>query len=90
MIEKTNENNATIILEWMQEASVSYNVSISPSPLSSKMISRNMRQLIILYNTSYSVVVLATLCGQNMNMTAIDIAVDYVGKTDVYTVELII
>ena len=89
MIEKTNQNNATIILEWMQEASVSYNISVIPSPLSSKMISRNMRQLTVLYNTSYSVVILATLCGQNINMTAIDVAVDYLGKTDVYTVELI-
>ena len=48
-----------------------------------------MRQLTVLYNTSYIVVILATLCGQNINMTAIDIAADYVGKTDVYTVELI-
>ena len=90
MVEKTNQNNATIILEWMQEAGVLYNVSISPNPLSSKMISRNMNQLTVLYNTSYIVVILATLCGQNINMTTIDVAVDYVGKTDVYTVELII
>ena len=62
----------------MQEAGVSYNVSISPNPLSSKMISRNVRQLTVLYNTSYIAVILATICGQNINMTATDIAVDYV------------
>ena len=73
-------------MEWREEAGVSYSISAIPSPLRSRL-SGNTSQLTILYNTSYSVVVSATLCGQNMNMTAIDIAVDYIGKTDVYTVD---
>ena len=87
--ENYNTDNVTVTLEWREEAGVSYSISAIPSPLRSRL-SGNMSQLTILYNTSYSVVILATLCGQNMNTTAIDIDVDYLGKTDVYTVELII
>ena len=63
----------------MQKAGVSYNVSAVPTPLRSK-VSGNMNLLTILYNTSYSVVVFATLCGQNMNMTIIDISVNSTGE----------
>ena len=63
----------------MQEAGVSYNVSAVPTPLRSK-VSGNMNLLTILYNTSYSVVVFAILCGQNMNMTIIDISVNSTGE----------
>ena len=84
--EDYNTDNVTVALEWREEAGVSYSISATPSPLRSRL-SGNMSQLTILYNISYSVVVSATLCGQNMNMTAIDIAVDYVGKTDVFNVD---
>ena len=60
-------------------AGVSYNVSAVPTALRSK-VSGNMNLLTILYNTSYSVVVFATLCGQNMSMTTIDIRVNSTGE----------
>ena len=65
----------------MQEAGISYNVSAVPTPLRSK-VSGNMNLLTILYNTSYSVVVFATLRGQNMSlsMTTIDISVNSTGE----------
>ena len=72
-------NNATVVLEWEQETGVSYNVSVVPYPLESRL-SGNTSQLIVLYNISYRVIVVATLCGQNMNMTAIDIIVNYPGE----------
>ena len=81
MVEKSNQNNATVILEWMQEAGVSYNVSVNPNPLESKLNGTTSR-LMILYNTSYYVTIVATLCGNNMNMTAIDITVDQLGEFD--------
>jgi hypothetical protein len=81
MVEKSNENNATVILEWKQEVGVSYNVSVIPSPLESNS-SLTMNQLVILYNTSYCATVVATLCGNNMNRTAFDISVDQPGVFD--------
>ena len=64
----------------MQEPGASYNVSAVPNPLKNK-VSENMSQLTILYNTSYSVVVFAILCGQNINMTIIDISVNSTGES---------
>ena len=81
MIEIMNQNNATIILEWMQKAGVSYNVSVNPNPLESKL-NETMNQLMIYYNTSYKVSVVATLCGKHMNKTDIDITVDRLGEFD--------
>ena len=78
--EDYNTKNVTIILEWMQEPGVSYNVSVIPSTLTESRITGNTHQLTILYNTSYGVVVLATLCGLNMNMTVINISVNYTGE----------
>ena len=72
-------NNATVIIEWEPETSVSYNVSVLPDPLEFRL-NANLSHLIVLYNTSYRVTLVATLCGQNMNTTAIDIAVNYTGK----------
>ena len=80
-VEKLNKNNATVILEWIQEAGVSYNVSVNPNPLESKLNGTTSR-LTILYNTSYHVTIVAILCGNNMNMTAIDITVDQSGEFD--------
>ena len=81
MFEIMNQNNATIILEWMQKAGVSYNVSVNPNPLESKL-NETMNQLMIHYNTSYEVIVLATLCGKHMNKTVVDIIVDQSGEFD--------
>ena len=78
--EDYSTNNVTVILEWVQEPGVSYNVSVVPDPLKRK-VSQDMNQLTILYNTSYSVVVFATLCGQNMNMTIIDISMNSTGES---------
>ena len=82
-------NNATVIVELVQEVGVSYNLSVVPYPLESKIISENTSQLTVLYNTSYRVTVLAELCEQNIyrNMTAIDINVSYIGKTDVCNID---
>ena len=80
-VRKSNENNATVILEWIQEVGVSYNVSVTPNPLESSS-SRATSQLVVLYNTSYHVNIVATLCGNNMNRTAIDISIDQPGAFD--------
>ena len=77
-VKKSNENNATVILEWIQEVGVSYNVSVTPNPLKSSS-SGTTSQLVVLYNTSYHVNIVATLCGNNVNRTAIDIYVDQPG-----------
>jgi hypothetical protein len=87
-VKMSNVDNATVILEWEQEVGVSYNVSVIPSPLESNS-SGTMSQLVILYNTSYCVTVVATLCGNNMNRTAIDISVDRPGALDNVTLILI-
>ena len=77
-IKKSNESNATVILEWVHEVGVSYNVSVTPNPLESSS-SGTKSQLVVLYDTSYHVIIVATLCGNNMNRTAIDISVDQPG-----------
>jgi hypothetical protein len=81
-IKKSNENNATVVLEWMQEDGVSYNVGVTPNPLAENNSSGTRSQLTILYNTSYRATIVATLCGNNMNRTAIDIFVDRPGALD--------
>jgi hypothetical protein len=58
-----------------------YNVSVTPNPLKSNS-SLTRSQLAILYNTSYRVTIIATLCGNNMNRTAIDFSVDQPGVFD--------
>ena len=77
---KFTTNNATVIVEWEQEIGVSYNVSVLPNPLEFRLIEKNTGHLTVLYNTSYRVTVVATLCGRNMNMTAIDVDVNYIGN----------
>ena len=74
MVEESNENNATVILEWIQEAGVSYNVSVTPNPLESSS-SGTTSQLVVLYNTSYHVNIVATLCGNNINRTIFEISI---------------
>ena len=81
-VEKSNENNATVILEWIQEVGVSYNVSVTPNPLESSS-SGATSQLVVLYNTSYHVNIVATLCGNNRNRTAFDISIDQPGAFDI-------
>ena len=80
-VKKSNKNNATVILEWIQEVGVSYTVSVTPNPLESSS-SGTKSQLVVLYNTSYHVNIVATLCGNNMNRTAIDISIDQPGAFD--------
>jgi hypothetical protein len=60
---------------------VSYSVSVIPNPLASNS-SGTLNQLVILYNTSYCATIAATLCGNNMNRTTIDISVDRPGVLD--------
>lgn len=78
---KSNKNNVTVILEWMQEAGVSYNVSVVPTPLESKLNGTGS-YLNILYNTSYHVTIVATLCENNMNIMDFDITHDRPGVFD--------
>ena len=80
-VKKLNLNNATVILEWIQEVGVSYNVSVTPNPLESSS-SGTTSQLVVLYNTSYHATIVATLCGNNANRTAIDISIDQPGAFD--------
>ena len=79
---RSNESNATVILEWIQEVGVSYNVSVTPNPLESSS-SGATSQLLVLYNTSYHVNIVATLCGNNMNRTAFEISIDQPGAFDI-------
>ena len=82
-VERSNENNATVILEWIQELGVLYNVSVTPNPLESNSSgTMSQLQLVILYNTSYHMNIVAMLCGNNVNTTAIDISVDQPGAFD--------
>ena len=81
-VKKSNKNNATVILEWIQEVGVSYNVSVTPNPLESSS-SGATSQLLVLYNTSYHVNIVATLCGNNMNRTAFEISIDQPGAFDI-------
>ena len=69
-------------MECIQEAGVSYNVSVIPNPLESSS-SGAKSQLVVLYNTSYHVNIVATLCGNNVNMTAFDISIDQPGVFDI-------
>ena len=77
--ENYNIDNATIILEWSKETGVTYRVNVIPSPLEN-INGGNTSQLIVLYNTSYSVDVLATFCENNTNKTVIDIIVNQFGE----------
>ena len=74
-------SNVTIIVEWEQESGVSYNVSVIPNPLAFRFYG-NTSQLTVPYNTTYSVTVVATLCGRSRNVvtTDIDITADYLGE----------
>ena len=60
---------------------MSYNVSVTPTPLESSS-SGATSQLVVLYNTSYYATITATLCGSNINWTAIDISIDQPGVFD--------
>ena len=65
--EQLGADNVTVHLEWSQEAHVSYSLAISP------ILDRSARpnvvnssvQLMVPYNTTYSVRLVASLCGQN-------------------------
>ena len=78
--ETYNTDNATINLEWSKEIGVTYSVRVNPHPLEKNMTDENTSQLIVLYNTSYSVIVLAALCGKNMNMVVINITLNQLGE----------
>ena len=67
-------NNATVTLEWAQEAGVSYNVSIIPQ-VDVKFIDNTAVQLIgVAYNVGYNVSIVSILCGRNSTTTSIQLS----------------
>ena len=71
-IDVFEDDSIIVALEWMAENGVIYNVSIIP-PVPFTKISGTNVELRVSYNTSYSVTVLATLCGQNSTNSTLEI-----------------
>ena len=72
-------DNATIILTWIQGTGVLYDINVVPNPLKSR-VNGNTNHLTIVYNTTYTVTLIATLCGQNTDTTVINITVNQSGE----------
>lgn len=67
-------NMVTVILEWKEEAGVSYIAEIFPATQIPLTLTENTRlQLELSYNTVYNVTITATLCGQNSVNTSISL-----------------
>ena len=56
--------NITVTLKWVQEAGVSYNISIFPQ-VNHESIDSTVVQLRITYNVMYNVSIMRTLCGRH-------------------------
>ena len=67
--EQFGKNNATVILEWINEGGgVSYNASVTPQSPLIEMFTRNGTQgvkLVLLYNIQYNLSTVATLCEES-------------------------
>ena len=64
-------NNFIVTLEWSECSGESYSVATVPEPAAMHMMSSlmsNRVQLVLLYDTEYTVIVTAMLCG-NSNAT---------------------
>ena len=56
-------DNYTVILEWFQFSGETYTVAATPELLHTDFIANTSVQLVMLYDTQYSVNVTASLCG---------------------------
>ena len=62
--------NVTVTLEWTQESDVTYNVSIHPK-VELEYTRENVLLVMIPYNISYHINVVASLCGQYSTTTTL-------------------
>ena len=66
------KTNVTVMLELIRESGVTYNVSIQPTvELEYARLRENVLLLMILYNVSYHVSIVANLCGQYSTSTVL-------------------
>ena len=68
--ERFGSNAVTLILEWTQENSYSYNISAAPQ-VAIRSIGSTSVQLAVPYNTLLNVSITALLCGQKHATTSI-------------------
>ena len=67
-------NNATVTLEWAQEAGVTYNVSVAPK-MDVNFIDNTAVKLIgVAYNVGYNVSIVSILCGRNSTTTRVQLS----------------
>ena len=67
-------NNATVTLEWSQEAGVTYNVSVAPK-MDVNFIDNTAVKLIgVAYNVGYNVSIVSILCGRNSTTTRVQLS----------------
>ena len=65
-ITQYGSDNATVVLTWIPENDVSYDVSVNPSVDNAiRFIKTTSIEVALLYNTPYTVTITATLCGDN-------------------------
>ena len=71
-------DHLTVLLEWMAEKGVTYNLTTEPETIAENITTSNiiLIKITVSYNTSYNVSVEATLCGR-MNVSTVEI---YYGK----------
>ena len=58
--------NITVSLEWTPADDVVYSVTVDPRPLDMMSITNTLWNLILFYDTSYTVKIIATYCGRNI------------------------
>ena len=67
VVNRTNifeEDEIVVLLEWMEQSGVAYNVTITPRvPI--VWVSGTSVKVRVDYNVNYNVTISATLCGQN-------------------------
>ena len=66
MVSEQFKNNSIVItVEWTVENGAFNSLSVTPQALETVNFRPSSRQLMLSYNVSYSVSVVASLCGQN-------------------------
>ena len=72
-------NNVAVTLVWSHKNGISYSISVDPQAMDDiNFTGKNSARLMLLYDTKYSVSVVASLCGHNS--TALNV-INY-GKLD--------
>jgi hypothetical protein len=70
-------HNVTVVLRWIRENGVTYNVTVEPEVATCAVINfitMSSAQITLSYNTHYNVTILGTtgVCGRNVNRTIIE------------------